>query len=74
MTALVVLENPSLDGARCLVDVAALPQYEGRGWVALGPCSDRHRDPLRTDAEQAAHDADVAARAAAVLNPKPAKR
>jgi len=69
VTSLVVLENAALDGARCLIDVAALPQYEGRGWVALGPCSDRHRDPLLTDDEQAAHDADVAARAARALNP-----
>ena len=70
MSGLIVLANDALDGARILADVDALPQLEGRGWVPLGPCSDRHRDPLRTDAEQAAHDAEVAARAAAALNPK----
>ena len=71
MSGLIVLANDALDGARILADVDALHQLEGRGWAALGPCSDRHRDPLRTDAEQADHDAQVAARAAAVLNPKP---
>lgn len=62
-----VIENPQLGGARALIDPVALPQHEARGWVGVGPCSEPGREPLLTDAEQAAHDAAEAERVAALL-------
>lgn len=64
--AQVLLANDALDGARILAQPEAVTQWEARGWVALGPCSDPFRDPLRTDVEQADHDAAQAARLAAL--------
>ena len=64
-----VLENAALDGARILCHRDAIPQYEGRGWVVVGVCSDPAREPLRTDDEQAAFDASEAARLGALLAP-----
>lgn len=61
-----VIEHPDL-GARTVCHPDALSAWEGRGWVALGGTSDPARDPLRTDAEQATHDAAEAERIAALL-------
>lgn len=66
--ALIVIQNDQLDGARAVIDTDALTTHEARGWVAVGPTSDRSRDPIRTDAEQAEHDAEEAARIAALLD------
>lgn len=65
----IVIENPTLD-ARSVCAPEALSAWEARGWVALGGTSDPARDPIRTDAEQAAHDAAEAERIAALLAPK----
>lgn len=62
----VVLTNPVLDDARIVVHVDALPEHEARGWEVVGPTSERWRDPLLSDEEQAVHDAEIAARAAAL--------
>lgn len=61
----VVLQNPDLDGARCTIHVDALPEFEARGWVPVGAGS----GPLSTVTldEQAAADANAAARAAEQL-------
>jgi len=69
--AAIVIFNEALD-ARAVIDTDALPEHELRGWAAVGPISDRSRDPLRTDAEQAEFDAAEAARIEAILNPQPA--
>lgn len=61
----VVIEHP--EAGRSLSSVDALPAWEGRGWTALGPCSDRNRDPIRTDAEWRADAAAEAERIAALL-------
>ena len=68
----IVIEHPQLDGARAVIDTDALPEHELRGWVPVGPTSDPSRDPIRTDTEQAEHDAAEAARVAALLTPQPA--
>jgi hypothetical protein len=68
MSAMLVMEWP--DGNRFLVAPESLVQWEARGAVALGGCSDRRRDPLLTDAEQAAYDAELSARVAALLAPE----
>lgn len=65
---MLVMEWP--DGSRFLTAVESLPQWEARGAVALGGCTDRRRDPLLTDAEQAAYDAELSARVAALLAPE----
>ena len=71
MTTRVVIEHEWPDEAptRAVIAVEALVAHEARGWVALGPCSDPLRDPIRTDAEQLAHDAAEAERIAALLKP-----
>lgn len=74
MTAVhIVIEHADL-GARSLCTPDALPAWEGRGWVALGGCSDPYRDPIRTDAEQSAFDASEAERIAALLKSDTKKR
>lgn len=65
--ASIVIVNDTLDGARSLVDPDALPQWEARGWVALGGCSEPGRTPVLTDTEYAAAQAAEAARVAALL-------
>jgi hypothetical protein len=67
----VVIEHewPDAPTTRAVIAVDALTTHEARGWVALGPCSDPLRDPIRTDQEQAAHDAAEAERIAALLAP-----
>lgn len=62
----VVLSHPQLDDARIVVHIDAVHEHEARGWEPLGPCSDRSRDPLLTDDEQAELDAEIAAQAAAL--------
>lgn len=62
----VVLSHPQLDDARIVVHIDALHEHEARGWEPLGPCSDRARDPLLTDEEQAELEAEIAAQAAAL--------
>lgn len=69
MAAHIVIENTALGGVRSLSTPDALPGWEARGWVALGGCADPGRDPLRTDAEQAAFDESEAVRIAGLLNP-----
>ncbi len=61
-----LVENEALN-ARAVIDPVALPQHEARGWVGVGLCSDPSRVPLRTDAEQAAHEQAEAERVAALL-------
>lgn len=56
MTDLLVLTNPTLDDARIVVHVDAAPEHIARGWVQVGPCSNRFRDPLLSDDEQATVD------------------
>jgi hypothetical protein len=68
MAAHIVIENEAL-GARSLSSPEALPGWEGRGWVAVGGCSDPNREPIRTDAELTAHEKAEAERIAALLNP-----
>ena len=65
--ALIVIENPQLDGARSLSTIDALSAWEGRGWVALGACTDPAREPIQTDTEFAAAQAADAKRIAALL-------
>lgn len=72
MSAMLVMEWP--DGNRFLTAPESLTQWEARGAVALGGCTDRARDPLRTDAEQAAYDAELSARVAALLAPESPKK
>ncbi len=66
----VVIQSPS--GARALSTTDALSAWEGRGFTAVGGCSDPAREPLLTDTEQAAHDAAEAERIAALLKSDPA--
>jgi hypothetical protein len=61
----VVIENP--DGVRALASPEALPQFEGRGFVAVGGCTDRYRDPILTDTEHTAAVTAEAERVAALL-------
>jgi hypothetical protein len=63
----IVIENPALSFARSLCTIDALSAWEGRGWVAVGACTDPSRDPIRTDTEQAEHDQAEAERIAALL-------
>jgi hypothetical protein len=65
---MLVMEWP--DGLRFLTAPESLVQWEARGAVALGGCIDRARNPLRTDAEQATYDAELAARVAALMSPE----
>ena len=65
--ASIVIVNEALNGARALVAPDALPQFESRGWVAVGGCSEPSRDPIRTDTEFAADQAAESARIAALL-------
>lgn len=65
----IVLAHPQLDDARIVVHVDAFDEHVARGWEPIGPISDRARDPLLCDDEQAAHDTEVAAAAAALLAP-----
>lgn len=68
MTAVhIVIENPSLSFARSLCTLDALAAWEGRGWVAVGACTDPAREPIRTDTEQAEHEQAEAQRIAALL-------
>jgi hypothetical protein len=68
VSALLVMEWPSGDRFLCSPD--ALTAWEARGAVGLGPCSNRYREPIRTDAEQAAYAAELAARTAALMSPE----
>lgn len=47
----IVIQNDALGGARALVSPDALPQWEGRGWSAVGGCSEPGRTPILTDTE-----------------------
>jgi hypothetical protein len=64
-----LIEHP-VEGLRAVIDPVALRQHEDRGWVGVGLCSEPSRDPLLTDAEQAAADTAERERIAALLAPE----
>lgn len=55
------------EGVRALASPDALSQFEGRGWAAVGGCTDRYREPILTDSEHTAAVAVEAERIAALL-------
>lgn len=61
-----LIENAQLK-SRAVIDPVSLRQYEVRGWVPVGACSEPGREPLLTDDELAAQDAADAERIAALL-------
>ena len=62
-----IVEHPQFGDVRAVIDPVTLHDHELRGYVAVGACSNPHRQPLLTDTEQAAYDASEAERVAALL-------
>ena len=76
--AYVVLANETLAGARCVVEVTSVPEFEARGWTVVGPTTaaelSEQRSTARTDAEQAEHEAAALAHLAALTPAAPAAK